>query len=1057
MLNFDRELLDGFIQESREHLDTLETDLVVLEAKKDDTEVINRIFRAVHTIKGGAGFLGLENIGSLAHTMENMMSLVREGTLPITKSMVDALLFSTDKLRLMISDPEHSAEQSIKEEMNSLQAQLQNPSEQKEESKGPEPFSTKEAADPLHVLQDLDSYLLKDAIKTGRQIYLVRLFTKKDIDKKKKTPLDVLKEIESFGEFLECYTDISSIDGLENAMSTDIIHVFVVSTLLDKASMPDALDIPAEQIEEIPTSVIEQFLEGATSTPAVPTTPVPAPVAPTAPASTPIPMPTSSMPTSMPISPPVMEKKITPIKIEEKSMEISREVVPVKENAMQPSTPNTSLAPASNSTEETKQHKTDETIRVSVDLLDDLMNLAGEMVLGRNQLLRVSEVASKQIPGMPTILQNISLVTSEMQEKVMRTRLQPIGTILGKFTRIIRDLSRKLEKEIDLKISGEDVELDRSIIEALADPLTHLIRNSVDHGIEMPSERERLGKRRMGTVQLIASHVGGQVLIEIIDDGKGIDPERMKRKAVEKKVLKVEEAERMSDRQAMNLIFLPGFSTAEAVSDLSGRGVGMDVVRTNIENVGGSVELDSQVGKGTRVSLRLPLTLAIIPAMIVGVRDRRFAVPQVDLEEIVNLGINHHLEDVRGVSVLRLRGKLLPLVSLAEVLKLQSTPSDHKEKSETTIHDRGYVLVLKVNNNRYGVIVDELLDSEEIVVKPLSSYLKSAQSYSGATIMGDGKVALILDSSGIVQLADLKFEEIHREALADSSLQLKEDAAGEAQSLLLFRNDPTELFAINLALVARIEEIHAKDIEHVGASEYLKYRDSSLRLLRLHDCMSVKRPENESETLYVIVPKLVRFPMGIVATKIEDVVRSAVTLDEETVRGVGVLGSAVINEELVVFVDVYSLFEKADPDKYKWLKKTSALQGKRILLAEDTAFFRSVEIQYLKELACQVDVAANGIEALEKLNHDHYDLLLTDLEMPGMDGFELTQRVRSNEKLKKIPIVALTALSSERYHQRGKEAGVDAYEVKLDKERLRLTLENIFKKESDPIDVPSIR
>ena len=434
------------------------------------------------------------------------------------------------------------------------------------------------------------------------------------------------------------------------------------------------------------------------------------------------------------------------------------------------------------------------------------MNLAGEMVLGRNQLLRTSESTAKNIPGMSGILQNISLVTSDLQEKVMRTRLQPVGVIFGKFTRIIRDMSHQLGKEIDLKLIGEEVELDKSILEMLSDPLTHLIRNCADHAIEPPAEREKAGKNRVGSVRLVARHVGGQVHIEVSDDGRGLNPEKLKRKAVEKGLLKVADAQQMNDRQAFNLIFLPGFSTAEKVTDVSGRGVGMDVVRTNIEKLGGSIDLDSELGHGAKICLRLPLTLAIIPAMIVGLHKRRFAVPQVNLEEIVRLNGQNRVETVRGASVMRLRGKLLPLVALDELLGSQE---ESKEAAgQKAPRHKGYALVLKVNDNRFGLIVRELLDSEEIVVKPLSAYLKTCKCYTGATIMGDGKVAMILDTTGIASLANLQFSDIEEESAA---LALKErNDSSETQSLLLFRNAGEETFAINLAMVARIEKIRTR-------------------------------------------------------------------------------------------------------------------------------------------------------------------------------------------------------------------------------------------------------
>jgi len=358
--------------------------------------------------------------------------------------------------------------------------------------------------------------------------------------------------------------------------------------------------------------------------------------------------------------------------------------------------------------------KSDETIRVPVSLLSDLMNLAGEMVLGRNQLIRMAEGISQQITGLPALLQKINVVTSELQEKVMRTRMQPIGNIFGRFTRIVRDVSQRLGKEITLELSGKDVELDKSIIELLSDPLTHTIRNCADHGIERPETRSKAGKSRVGRVRLSARHEGGQVHIEIDDDGHGIDPAILRMKAVEKGLLTPQKAEKMTDHEALSIIFMPGFSTAEAVSDISGRGVGMDVVKANMERFGGSVDVESELGKGTRIVLRLPLTLAIIPSMIVVVGDRRFAVPQVNLEGVVRTDRDTKIEKVAGADVMRLRGVLLPVVDLPTLLgipKSEGLPS-------------AYVLLLKVDRHLFGLIVDGLLDSEEIVVKPLSSYLK---------------------------------------------------------------------------------------------------------------------------------------------------------------------------------------------------------------------------------------------------------------------------------------------------------------------------------------------
>ncbi|OGV41251.1 MAG: hypothetical protein A2X46_01655 [Lentisphaerae bacterium GWF2_57_35] len=969
MPQMESELLLSFVQESREHLDQLEPDLLSLESNKSDAELVNRIFRAVHSIKGASGFFGLRKILQLSHTMENLMSRVRENLLVPDKIMVDALLAGADKLRALIDDVHRSNEMNIEAESNRLQALLT----------GKAGVSATSSAKGLSI----DPSLIEHARKKGHFFYKVHLFTHKDIKDKGKTPLDYFKKIESLGQFLDSYTDITEIDGMADALAKDLMCVFLISTVLEKDLMVIALDIPEEQIAQLTPEQIANV---------------------------------------GPLVPPAEKPRAA--------------VLPVAAPE-QPTTPEFAGAepePAAALQKSTGRSRANDTIRVSVALLDDLMNIAGEMVLGRNQLLRTSESIARNVPGMHGLLQNISLVTSDLQEKVMRTRLQPVGAILGKFTRIIRDMSHQLGKKIDLKLLGEEVEFDKSVLEMLSDPLTHLIRNCADHGIEPPAEREKAGKPLTGTIRLTARHVGGQVQIEVTDDGRGLNPAQLKSKAVEKGLAKAQDTAQMTDRQAFNLIFLPGFSTAEKITDVSGRGVGMDVVRTNIEKLGGSIELDSQLGRGTRICLRLPLTLAIIPTMIVGLGERRFAMPQVNIEEIVRLGGKNRIEAVRGASVLRLRGKLLPLVALDELLGSQETGADH---------GRGFALVLKVGENRFGLIVQTLLDSEEIVVKPLSSYIKNCRCYSGATIMGDGKVAMILDAVGIAGLADLQFAELEKESAA---LALKGQAdLSETQSLLVFRNAGDETFAINLVMVARIEKVRTRDIERIGQKEMLKYRDSSLRLIRLHDYMPVSRPDADPEFLYVIVPRLVKHPMGIVVTQVVDAIQSTISLDETNLMGVGILGSAVVAGKLTIFVDIYSLFEAADPENYREEKAAQPnLAGKRILLAEDTAFFRAIMTQYLKEFNCVFDVAADGLEAWEALQRHRYDLLLTDIEMPGLNGFELTQKIRASETLRHLPVVALTALAADRYVQQGREAGVDSYEIKLDKERLKATLERIL-------------
>ncbi len=544
-----------------------------------------------------------------------------------------------------------------------------------------------------------------------------------------------------------------------------------------------------------------------------------------------------------------------------------------------------------------------------------------------------------------------------------------------------------------------------------------------------------------------AYHEGGQVNIEIADDGRGIDPVSIKGKAVEKGVITEEQAERMDDREAVMLIMAPGFSTAEQVSDISGRGVGMDVVRSNIENLGGSIDVESRVNEGTRMTLKLPLTLAIIPSLLVKVAGRRFAVPQVSLDELVRLRAGDdrsRVENVQGREVMRLRGKLLPLVRLSNLLGHDPIETLVAEDELERIRRATNILVLKMGENRYGLVVDEVMDSEEIVVKPLPGMLKDSKCYAGATIMGDGGVAMILDVVGIADEASLRFTDVES-AETTNALSHAYLERTESQTLLLFRNHETERFALNLDLVARIEKIDSDAIERIGDREYLKYEKDSLRLLRLHDFMPIKALDDEPEELFVIIPKLVKYPLGIVVTACEDVISTRAQVDRDSIRGTGVIGSAVIEGELTTFLDIYSLFEAAEPDIYAKSERGGRLDGMKILLAEDTSFFRAMVKSYVTSLGFEVDTARDGREAWEMITSakSSYDLLLTDIEMPEMDGLELTRKVRASERFAELPVITLTSLDSDEVREQSFAAGVSAHQIKLDKDRLAETIQQV--------------
>jgi two-component system, chemotaxis family, sensor kinase CheA len=557
--------------------------------------------------------------------------------------------------------------------------------------------------------------------------------------------------------------------------------------------------------------------------------------------------------------------------------------------------------------------------------------------------------------GVNGIVQSVDRVTSMMQENIMQTRMQPLSVVFSKFPRVVRDLSRKLDKQINLVQQGQDVELDKSIIEQLSDPLTHLIRNSASHGIEPSEERKRKGKDPVGQIMLRAFHEGGKVNIEIIDDGAGIDARTIKKKAIEKGLISEEAAEAMSERELQMLVFAPGLSTAAAVNDVSGRGVGMDVVKTNIERLGGSVDLQSSPGEGARFLMQLPLTLAIIPSLIVTAEGKRFAAPQVGLEEIVRIRaceLTEKIEKIQNSEVLRLRGALLPLVRLADVLGIAPTyidPAtgerrperrkrwsdrrhDHtRNGADTSEEEAKYkerrtgkrdrresvrnavkVLVLRTGKNLLGLVVDEVSDSEEIVVKPLSEYFKSCLCYSGATIMGDGKVAMILDPSGIASVARLDFSQIEESAEAERGQAA--DEIGKAREILLFNNDASEHFALPLSAIARIEKREESELESVGGKLFLKYDNAMIRVVKLHDYLPVSPPAKAHESIFVIVPKSKSRPIGIGAYGVDDVVQFAGKLDTENIRAEGIAGSLVLkNVGVTIMLDLPALLHLADP------------------------------------------------------------------------------------------------------------------------------------------------
>lgn len=549
-----------------------------------------------------------------------------------------------------------------------------------------------------------------------------------------------------------------------------------------------------------------------------------------------------------------------------------------------------------------------DTIRVGVNLLDRLMNLVGELVLARNQLLQSAN--SSQDASLQAVSQRMNLIATELQEDVMKTRMQPIGNVWNKFPRTVRDLALSCGKEVRIEMEGQGTEMDRTIIEAIKDPLMHLVRNCVDHGIETPSCRKQAGKPSTGLLKLRAFHEGGQVNIEIADDGAGLNGERIRQKAVERGLVSAPQASRLSDRDAFNLIFLPGFSTAEKVTNVSGRGVGMDVVKTNVEKIGGTVDVQSTPGLGTTVKIKIPLTLAIIPALMVISGGERFAIPQVSLLELVRIETGEGgkgIETVQATPVYRLRGRLLPLVYLNDQLRLSSPGSKSAGDSVANI------VVVQADDREFGLVVDEITDTEEIVVKPLGKQLKGITAYSGATIMGDGRIALILDILGLAQRAQVL--SAREAALRDTEngQPSSHSVSGDHQPLLVVQCGEKGRIAIPLPLVARLEEFVPSTIEWSGDQEVMQYRGKIMPLIRLSKLIVDVTPtpvQAAMQRVPVVVYSEGERYVGLIVDRILDIVDQAIVVQSHAKRR-GILGSLVVQQRVTDLLDVQGIVRDA--------------------------------------------------------------------------------------------------------------------------------------------------
>ncbi|WP_367700403.1 chemotaxis histidine kinase/response regulator CheAY2 [Helicobacter pylori] len=651
-----QEIMEDFLIEAFEMNEQLDQDLVELEHNPEDLDLLNRIFRVAHTIKGSSSFLNLNILTHLTHNMEDVLNRARKGEIKITPDIMDVVLRSIDLMKTLLvtirdtgSDTNNGKENEIEEAVKQLQAITSQNLESAKETSGAKETPQKEVKEEA-----------KEEAKEENK------------ENKAKAPT------------------------AENPASDN--------PLADEPDL-DYANMSAEEVE----AEIERLLNKRQEA----------------------------------------DKERRAQKKQEDQAKPKQEVTPTKETPKAPKTETKAKAKADTEENKAPSIGVEQTVRVDVRRLDHLMNLIGELVLGKNRLIRIYSDVEERYDGekfleeLNQVVSSISAVTTDLQLAVMKTRMQPVGKVFNKFPRMVRDLSRELGKSIELIIEGEETELDKSIVEEIGDPLIHIIRNSCDHGIEPLEERRRLNKPETGKVQLSAYNEGNHIVIKISDDGKGLDPVMLKEKAIEKGVISERDAEGMSDREAFNLIFKPGFSTAKVVSNVSGRGVGMDVVKTNIEKLNGIIEIDSEVGVGTTQKLKIPLTLAIIQALLVGVQEEYYAIPLSSVLETVRIS-QDEIYTVDGKSVLRLRDEVLSLVRLSDIFKVDAILESNSDV---------YVVIIGLADQKIGVIVDYLIGQEEVVIKSLGYYLKNTRGIAGATVRGDGKITLIVDVGAMMDMA----------------------------------------------------------------------------------------------------------------------------------------------------------------------------------------------------------------------------------------------------------------------------------------------------------------
>jgi len=853
--------LDDFEAEARAHIEQIETAFLDADALVDDPNLINGVFRNAHSLKGTAGFFSLTKIVSVAHELESVFSLIKEGELIVDDDLVDIVLQSVDCLKDLIDNMRDDDSIQADPLVHTL----------KRYSAAEKETVTDSFNIPFNVSHTGITDALQSASRFGHNFFYVIINFNRSLGIYYKQPGGIIDMILSVGAIAEAV--ISSHGGEDkdarhiiqsnaNQMREEIVKALaeydtavmdlLVTSILDADLFAIAIEVDRKYIHQLQKETVFR-----------------------------------------------RETAEAPVKRKEK---------PDGGQVYKKS------APSSDSS----------SIRLDVSVINGLMDLANEMILTRNQLLSAVSVYKDSTTGLAPVLHDMNRLTSEIQEKVMFTRMQPISVIFNKFPRIIRDTAKELGKEITVNISRDDVAFDKYLLEELVDPVTQLVKNSADHGIESAERRTASGKPQIGTITLAAHLQDGAAIVEVIDDGGGMDKDAIRRTALERGIATGEALSAMQDSEVFNLVFEPGFSTSPRITNLSGRGVGMDIVKTNVEKLGGSIEIESELGNGTTIRLKLPLTLSVIMTLIVTIDSIPYAIPESSVERIVRIGgdtASKRIERVNNSLILILDGRIIPIVTMDEIAaKAHGRGPINNNTLIDRIRQSGVVkcLLLKADGKSYALLIDNALDMEQILVKPLPVYLKQCPCYSNVTVLGNGSAVTVLDALGIMRLMGV--EDIMKEAAGELTVAAESVASGgesetAEKQVIVFKCSGPEHFTVETKDVSRIVAIRPEDIQEIGNGQFINISGETVRVVRPERFTPVKNRNYTGEKLYMLKLKNSVYPTGLLAGKLLDKLEGTFFLDSEHIHSDYIFGTCVHDEKVLIFLNPAAIVETIRNDK----------------------------------------------------------------------------------------------------------------------------------------------